>query len=62
MIIWRKTLNFPYWFFKKTVTIRRAVSKDHKASLISELCHDVSQKYTAAAGEVDVSSQFSFTQ
>ena len=55
-------MNFPYWCFKKTVTIRRAVSKDHKASLISELCHDVSQKYTAAAGEVDVSSQFSFTQ
>lgn len=39
----------------QTVTIRRAVSKDHKASLISELCHDVSQKYTAAAGEVDAS-------
>ena len=39
----------------QSVTIRRAISKNHKASLISELCHDVSQKYTKAAGEVDVS-------
>lgn len=39
----------------QSVTIRRAVSKNHKASLISELCHDVSQKYTTAAGEVDTS-------
>lgn len=39
----------------QSVTIRRAISKNHKASLISELCHDVSQKYTKAAGEVDAS-------
>ncbi|XP_078344900.1 BRO1 domain-containing protein BROX-like [Oculina patagonica] len=39
----------------QSVTIRRAVSKNHKASLISELCHDVSQKYTTAAGEIDTS-------
>jgi len=39
----------------QSVTIRRAISKNHKASLISELCHDVSQKYTTAAGEVDAS-------
>lgn len=40
----------------QSVTIRRAISKNHKASLIGELCHDVSQKYTAAAGEIDVSN------
>lgn len=39
----------------QSVTIRRAISKNHKASLISELCHDVSSKYSTAAGEVDVS-------
>lgn len=39
----------------QSVTIKRAISKNHKASLISELCHDVSQKYTMAAGEVDAS-------
>ena len=42
----------------QSVTIRRAISKNHKASLISELCHDVSQKYTKAAGEMDVSLIF----
>ena len=40
----------------QSVTIRRAISKNHKALLIGELCHDVSQKYTAAAGEIDVSN------
>ena len=38
----------------QSMTIRRAISKNHKALLIGELCHDVSQKYTAAAGEIDV--------
>ena len=40
----------------QSVTIRRAISKNHKALLIGELCHDISQKYTAAAGEIDVSN------
>lgn len=39
----------------QSLTIRRAISKNHKASLISELCHDVSNKYTTASGEVDAS-------
>lgn len=39
----------------QSVTIRRAISKNHKASLISELCHDTAQKYTTGAGEVDTS-------
>ena len=48
------TVNF-FVLTLQSVTIRRAISKNHKASLISELCHDVSQKYTKATGEVDVS-------
>ena len=40
----------------QSVTIRRAISKNHKALLIGELCQDVSQKYTTAAGEIDVSN------
>ncbi|XP_044177163.1 BRO1 domain-containing protein BROX-like [Acropora millepora] len=41
----------------QSITIRRAISKNHKASLISELCCDVSNKYNMAAGEVNGSSQ-----
>lgn len=60
IILWKywfgsQLSNFVVFIFK-SVTIRRAISKNHKASLISELCHDVSQKYTTAAGEVDVSN------
>ncbi|XP_048587109.1 BRO1 domain-containing protein BROX [Nematostella vectensis] len=34
------------------VTVRRAITKNHKAMLISELCHDVASKYCSAAKNI----------
>ena len=55
-----KTLSARFYLGRvycfQCVTIRRAITKSHKATLVGELCHDVSQKFSTAAGEVDVSN------